>query len=60
MEKMVGTLFALLLLSLGVQAATDFSVTTSGIYSWNQSDWSLTATKFIPGQYQSRMSLANG
>ncbi|KUJ11837.1 glycoside hydrolase family 65 protein [Mollisia scopiformis] len=53
-------IFALLLLDLGVQAATDFSVTTSGIYSWNQSDWSLTATKFIPGQFQSRMSLANG
>lgn len=53
-------MLALLLLALGVQAATDFSVTESGIYEWDQNDWSLTATKYIPGQYQSRMSLANG
>ncbi|TVY48570.1 Acid trehalase [Lachnellula cervina] len=41
-------------------AQTDFSVAGSGIYEWNQSEWSLTATKYSPGQYQSRLSLANG
>lgn len=46
-------------LSCPALAQTDFS-TTSGISTWNQQDWSLTATKFIPGQYQSRVSLANG
>ena len=47
-------------LELGALAQTDFSVTSSGIYAWNQSDWSLTTTRFTPGQYQSRLSLANG
>lgn len=50
---------SLWLLPLGVLAATDFSV-TAGLSSWNQSDWSLTTTTYIPGQYQSRLSLANG
>ncbi|KAE8448089.1 hypothetical protein EG329_009854 [Mollisiaceae sp. DMI_Dod_QoI] len=59
MDLLLKLLFALLFV-FTVQGATDFSVTTSGIYSWDQSDWSLTATKLIPGQYQSRMSLANG
>ena len=48
-----------LLLNLQVLAATDFS-TASGISTWNGTEWSLTATTFIPGQYQSRSSLANG
>ncbi|TAQ88312.1 hypothetical protein B7494_g3361 [Chlorociboria aeruginascens] len=43
-----------------VIAETDFSVTTGGLSTWNQSEWSLTATTFIPGQYQARISLANG
>ncbi|CZR59855.1 probable ATH1 Acid trehalase, vacuolar [Phialocephala subalpina] len=60
MAPLTRLLSAIVLLGLGIQAATDFSVTGSGIYEWNQSDWSLTATKYIPGQYQSRMSLANG
>jgi hypothetical protein len=41
-------------------AATDFSVTTSKLSTWNQGDWSLTSQTYIPGQYQSRISLANG
>jgi hypothetical protein len=47
------------LLSGHALAQTDFS-TTSGISTWSQKDWSLTATKFIPGQFQSRVSLSNG
>jgi len=42
-----------------VRAATDFS-TTANISTWDQSDWSLTVTTFIPGQYQARVSLSNG
>jgi hypothetical protein len=53
-------LLAVLALGLGAQAQTDFSVTTTSNYEWNQTEWSLTTTKFIPGQYQSRISLANG
>jgi hypothetical protein len=53
-------LLAFLVLSFGAQAQTDFSVTTTSNYAWNQTEWSLTTTKFVPGQYQSRMSLANG
>jgi hypothetical protein len=49
-----------LMLALGAQAQTDFSVTTTSNYAWNQTEWSLTTTNFIPGQYQSRISLANG
>jgi hypothetical protein len=40
-------------------AHTDFSP-SSNISTWKQSEWSLTASKFIPGQYQARVSLANG
>jgi hypothetical protein len=43
-----------------VSAATDFSVETSNLSTWNQSDWSLTTNTYLPGQYQSRLSLANG
>lgn len=43
-----------------VRAQTDFSVTTSGLSIWNQSSWSLTTEEYVPGQYQSRISLANG
>ncbi|PVH84540.1 carbohydrate-binding module family 32 protein [Cadophora sp. DSE1049] len=43
----------------GVSAVTDFSP-SSGISDWDQSDWSLTANTFIPGQFQSRLSLSNG
>ncbi|KAM3075170.1 alpha,alpha-trehalase ath1 [Clarireedia jacksonii] len=50
---------ALCLLPLRVLAATDFSV-SAGLATWNQTDWSLTTNTFIPGQYQSRLSLANG
>lgn len=53
-----------LLLALAVAAPalaqTDFSVITSGLSTWNQKEWSLTATKFVPGQFQSRISLSNG
>jgi hypothetical protein len=49
----------LLLLRFPALAQTDFS-TTSGLSTWNQSEWSLTATRFIPGQFQARASLANG
>jgi hypothetical protein len=41
-------------------AQTDFSVTSADIYSWNQTEWSLTTKRFVPGQFQSRISLANG
>lgn len=51
--------FAVLLCG-GATAVTDFSVTTSKLSVWNQTDWSLTTKTYIPGQYQSRMSLANG
>ncbi|KAF7908370.1 uncharacterized protein EAF01_004125 [Botrytis porri] len=47
------------LLPLSVSGTTDFSV-NAGLSTWNQSDWSLTTTTYIPGQYQSRLSLANG
>ncbi|KAF7870317.1 hypothetical protein EAF04_004063 [Stromatinia cepivora] len=47
------------LFSLAVVAATDFSI-SAGLSTWNQDDWSLTTTTFIPGHYQSRLSLANG
>ncbi|QSZ36769.1 hypothetical protein DSL72_006652 [Monilinia vaccinii-corymbosi] len=50
---------AIRLYPLGALAATDFSV-AAGLSTWNQSDWSLTTTTYIPGQYQSRLSLANG
>lgn len=50
---------SILLFPLSSFAATDFSV-TAGLSTWNQSDWSLTTTTYIPGQYQSRLSLANG
>ena len=53
-------LCAALLLSLRALADTDFSVTTAGLSTWNQSEWSLTATTYVPGQYQARVSLANG
>ncbi|PQE33019.1 Acid trehalase protein [Rutstroemia sp. NJR-2017a WRK4] len=51
--------WALCLLPLRVLAATDFSV-SAGLAAWNQTEWSLTTNTFIPGQYQSRLSLANG
>lgn len=47
------------MLPLSVFGTTDFSV-NAGLSTWNQSDWSLTTTSYIPGQYQSRLSLANG
>ncbi|CCD44773.1 glycoside hydrolase family 65 protein [Botrytis cinerea T4] len=47
------------MLPWSVSGATDFSV-NAGLSTWNQSDWSLTTTTYIPGQYQSRLSLANG
>jgi len=55
------TLLSALALTLlrPVAADTDFS-TTSGIVTWDQADWSLTANTYIPGQYQARVSLANG
>ena len=49
----------LLLKPKAAVADTDFS-TTSGIVKWDQADWSLTANTYIPGQYQARVSLANG
>jgi len=60
MESFKTFLLAALVLSLGIQAQTDFSVTTTSNYAWNHSEWSLSTTRFIPGQYQSRISLANG
>jgi hypothetical protein len=53
------TLALLFAAGSGVKALTDFS-TTSGIVKWNNTEWSLTTNKYIPGQYQSRLSLANG
>ncbi len=41
-------------------AQTDFSVTTSGISKWDQNGWVLSTNSYLPGQYQSRLSLANG
>jgi hypothetical protein len=60
MESFTTFLLACLMLSLGALAQTDFSVTTTSNYAWNQTEWSLATTKFIPGQYQARISLANG
>ena len=51
---------ASLFLSRLVLAKTDFSVSTGNLSAWNQSDWSLTTNTYLPGQYQSRLSLANG
>jgi hypothetical protein len=60
MDSISRLLLAALMLSFGAQAQTDFSVTTTSNYTWNQSEWSLATTNFIPGQFQSRISLANG
>ncbi|RDW79799.1 putative ATH1 acid trehalase [Coleophoma cylindrospora] len=46
--------------STAVLAATDFSVLSAGLSTWNQTDWSLTCRKLVQGQYQSRISLSNG
>lgn len=51
-------LYAAAALVQAVQAI-DFS-TNANISSWNQDDWTLTAHQYVPGQYQSRISLANG
>jgi hypothetical protein len=59
MEPMRSCLL-LLFLSAIAKAQTDFSVINQENYEWGQDDWSLTTTRFVPGQYQSRMSLANG
>ncbi|KAG9242852.1 glycoside hydrolase family 65 protein [Calycina marina] len=50
---------AVLVTVSSARADTDFS-TTSGLVSWNQKNWSLTTNTYIPGQYQARVSLANG
>lgn len=43
------------------QVPYDFSITHTNMTSmWNQADWTLTTTDFVPLNYQSRMSLANG
>jgi hypothetical protein len=52
--------WAILLFGGIVSAVTDFSVTNEENWSWDQGDWSLTTNRYVPGQYQSRMSLANG
>lgn len=51
---------ALLVVAGNSLAQTDFDVLTSNLSVWDQDDWTLTATQYVPGQYQSRMSLANG
>ncbi|KAH8669175.1 glycosyl hydrolase family 65 central catalytic domain-containing protein [Xylariales sp. PMI_506] len=43
-----------------VSATPDFSVTTGNLSVWDQTDWSLTATEYVPGYFQSRLALANG
>lgn len=58
--KLLAALLLSFTSSFRVNAQTDFAVTSPDIYSWNQSDWSLTTRRFVPGQYQSRISLANG
>lgn len=50
----------LVLLLLRVVVAQDFSVTNNTLSTWNQSDWSLTALRYVPGHFQSRLALANG
>ncbi|KAH8685776.1 glycoside hydrolase family 65 protein [Tricladium varicosporioides] len=60
MESFLGLLLSTLLLSSRALASTDFSVTTTSNYAWNQSTWTLTSNRYIPGQYQARLSLANG
>jgi hypothetical protein len=52
-------LFALAKLANG-QAQPEFSVTDVDNFAWNQSEWSLTGTNFIPNRWQARLSLANG
>lgn len=60
LDKLVTALGVLCnFLAVGL-AQTDFSVTNGGLSTWNQSEWSLTSTKLVPGQYQSRLSLSNG
>jgi trehalose/maltose hydrolase-like predicted phosphorylase len=38
----------------------DFNVTTGNLSSWDQSDWSLTALKYVPGHFQSQLAMSNG
>jgi hypothetical protein len=52
----------LLLVGLAVCALAQrsFYVVDSDDSTWNQQDWTLSTTEYIPAQYQTRMSLANG
>ncbi|RDL37525.1 putative ATH1 Acid trehalase, vacuolar [Venustampulla echinocandica] len=60
MRFILQCLLTVLLTSFQTRAQDDFSVTSTDNYQWSQADWSLTTTRFTPGQYQSRLSLANG
>ncbi len=55
------TTAALLASQLAVgRAETDFSVTNTDNYVWNQTEWSLATNRLVQNQYQARLSLANG
>jgi hypothetical protein len=65
MTNIIATTVLLLLGFVSAQSAgstgpVDLSVVTSNLSSWNQSDWSLTTNTYLPGQYQTRLSLGNG
>jgi hypothetical protein len=58
---MRGTVFSSLFLVAG-SFARDFYVVNEGLNdsTWSQEDWTLSTNMFVPAQYQTRMSLANG
>ncbi|KAG9239654.1 glycoside hydrolase family 65 protein [Amylocarpus encephaloides] len=56
-------LILLLLLDNGVVAQTPFSsfdVTNENNWDWDDRNWALSTHQYIPGHYQTRLSLANG
>lgn len=64
---MRGTLFGGLLLAAGALAQPefphrDFYVVNEGMKdsTWDHENWTLSTNMFVPAQYQTRMSLANG
>lgn len=47
--------------TVAIAQATDFSVTAAKqLSTWDQTDWSLTATELVQGQFQAWLALGNG
>jgi hypothetical protein len=51
---------AMLILAGGAHAQADFSVIAFENYKLNATEGSAATSRFVPGQYQARMHLANG